>query len=151
MKDNKPHFQVTAGLLWRDGRVLITKRPKGKHLAGLWEFPGGKQERGETLEACLEREMEEELGIEVRAEKHLYTIHHEYEDRMISLHLFLCTHLEGVLKSLDFQEIKWVSPEDLPQYRFPPPDLKIIDTLQNWSPHDDKGSRDKDEKLPQVF
>ena len=128
----KPHLQVTAGLLWRDGRALITKRPEGKHLAGLWEFPGGKQESGETLEACLEREMKEELGIEVRVGKHLYTVHHEYEDRRISLHLFLCTHLEGDLKPLDFQEIKWVSYEDLPQYRFPPPDLKILRLLRDF-------------------
>ena len=127
----KPHLQVTAGLLWRDGRVLITKRPEGKHLAGLWEFPGGKQESGETLEACLEREMKEELGIEVRVGKHLHTVHHEYEDRRVSLHLFLCTHLEGDLKPLDFQEIKWVSHEDLPQYRFPSPDLKIIESLRD--------------------
>jgi mutator protein MutT len=128
----KPHLQVTAGLLWRDGRVLITKRPEGKHLAGLWEFPGGKQERGETLEACLEREMKEELGIEVRVGKHLCTVHHEYKDRRVSLHLFLCTHLEGDLKPMDFQEIKWVSPEDLLQYRFPPPDSKILRFLRDF-------------------
>jgi len=149
--EGKQHFQVTAGILWRDGRVLITKRPAGKHLAGLWEFPGGKQEGDETLETCLEREMKEELGIEVRADKHLYTVHHEYEDRTISLYLFLCTHQEGDPKPLDFQEIKWVSPESLPRYRFPPPDLRIVDAMQNWSPHDDKGSCDKDEKLPKVF
>ena len=148
---NKPCFQVTAGLLWRDGRVLITRRPEGKHLPGLWEFPGGKQETGETLEACLEREMEEELGLRVRAGKHLCTVHHEYEDRIISLHLLLCVHLDGEVEPRDSQEIKWVSREDLVKYSFPPPDLKIIQFLQNWSPYDDKGSYHKDEKLPQVL
>jgi mutator protein MutT len=130
-KKGKPHFQVTAGLLWREGRVLITKRPEGKHLAGFWEFPGGKQERGETLETCLEREMKEELGIEVRVGKHLYTVHHEYEDRKVSLHLFSCTHLEGDLKPLDFQEIEWVSHEDLSHYRFPSPDLELLRWLRD--------------------
>jgi A/G-specific adenine glycosylase len=128
----KPHFQVTAGLLRRDDRVLITKRPQGKHLAGFWEFPGGKQERGETLEGCLEREMKEELGIEVQVGKHLYTVHHEYEDHRVSLHLFSCTHLGGDLKSLDSQEIKWVSHEDLPQYHFPPPDLELLRFLRDY-------------------
>ena len=128
----KPHLQVTAGILRRNGRVLITKRPEGKHLAGLWEFPGGKQENGETLEACLKREIKEELDIEVRVDKHLYTVHHEYEDRRISLHLFLCTHLKGDLKPLDSQEIKWVLHEDLSQYHFPPPDLKILKLLREF-------------------
>ncbi|MBN1831452.1 MAG: 8-oxo-dGTP diphosphatase MutT [Deltaproteobacteria bacterium] len=128
----KPHFQVAAGLLRRDCRVLVTKRPEGKHLAGFWEFPGGKQERGETLEACLEREMKEELGIEVQVGKHLYTVHHEYEDRRVSLHLFLCIDLGGDPKPLDSQEIKWVSHEDLPQYQFSPPDLKILKLLSDF-------------------
>ena len=129
---DKPSLQVTAGLLWRDDQVLITKRPEGKHLAGLWEFPGGKQESGESLEACLEREMKEELGIEVRVGKHLHTVHHEYEDRRVSLHLFSCTHLEGDLKPLDSQEIKWVSREDLAQYRFPSADLEILRRLRDF-------------------
>ena len=129
---DKPSFQVTAGLLRRDGRVLITKRPDGKHLAGFWEFPGGKQESGETLEACLKREIKEELGIEVRVDKHIHTVHHEYEDRRVALHLFLCTHLKGDLKPLDSQEIKWVAHEDLHQYRFPPPDFKILKLLSDF-------------------
>lgn len=129
--EDKPHFQVTAGLLWRDGRVLITKRPEEKHLAGLWEFPGGKQENGETLEACLKREIKEELGIEVRVNKHLCTVHHDYEDRRVSLHLFSCTHLKGDLRPLDSQEIKWVFHEDLSQYRFPSPDLELLRLLSD--------------------
>lgn len=128
-RNNKPHLHVTAGLIWRDGKVLITRRPEGSHLAGFWEFPGGKQENGETLEECLEREIKEELGIDTQAEKLLYTVHHEYENRTISLHLFLCTHLGGQLEPLQCEEIKWVYPKDLAQYRFPPPDEKIIQLL----------------------
>jgi mutator protein MutT len=132
---NKPHFHVTAGLLQQDGMVLITKRPAGSHLAGYWEFPGGKQEGGETLEECLEREMKEELGVDVRAEKPLLNVDHEYANRIISLYLFQCTHLSGELKPLACEEIRWVHPEDLTQYRFPPPDEKIIQLLntESWS------------------
>jgi mutator protein MutT len=128
-KSSKPHFHVTAGLLQQDGMVLITKRPVGSHLAGYWEFPGGKQEAGETLEECLVREMKEELGVNVRAGKRLLTVNHEYENRIISLYLFQCTHLGGELKHLACEEIRWVHPEDLTQYRFPPPDEKIIQLL----------------------
>lgn len=135
VRSNKPHFHVTAGLLWQNGMVLITKRPEGSHLAGFWEFPGGKQEIGETLEECLEREIKEELDMEVRAEKLLLTMDHEYENRIISLYLFLCTQLGGEPKALACEELKWVDPEDLRQYRFPPPDEKIIErlTMKYWS------------------
>ena len=135
VRSNKPHYHVTAGLLWQNGMVLITKRPEGSHLAGFWEFPGGKQEVGETLEQCLEREIKEELDVDVRAEKRLFTVDHEYGNRIISLYLFQCTHLRGEFKPLACEEIRWVSPEYLFQYRFPPPDEKIIQllTLEYWS------------------
>ena len=134
-KNNKPHFHVTAGLLWQNGKVLITKRPVGSHLAGYWEFPGGKQEVGETLEDCLEREIKEELGVDVRAGKRLLTVDHEYENRIISLYLFHCTHLNGELEPLGCEEIRWARPEDLTQYRFPPPDEEIIQRIntESWS------------------
>jgi mutator protein MutT len=125
-KNPKPHFHVTAGLILRDGRLLLTKRPEGKHLAGFWEFPGGKQEEKETLEACLEREIKEELGMEVHAEKHLLTIDHDYEGQSISLHLFECDEVRGDPKPLESPEIRWVLPEELSRYRLPPPDLEIL-------------------------
>jgi mutator protein MutT len=133
--NNKPHFHVTAGLLWQNGMVLIAKRPVGSHLAGYWEFPGGKQEVGETLEECLEREMKEELGVDVRAEKRLLAVDYEYENRIISLYLFQCTHLSGEFKPLACEEIRWVHPADMAQYHFPPPDEKIIErlTMEYWS------------------
>jgi mutator protein MutT len=125
----KPHFHVTAGLIFRDGRLLLTKRPEGKHLSGFWEFPGGKQEENETLEACLEREIKEELGMEVHAGEHLLTIHHDYEGRSISLHVFECAEVRGEPEPLESPEIRWVLPQDLPQYRLPPPDLEILPTI----------------------
>jgi len=121
---------VTAGLIRLDGRLLITKRPKGTHLEGFWEFPGGKQEEGESLKECLEREIEEELGMKVRAERLLFSADHEYENRIISLHLFECSHLRGLPEPFEGQEARWVQPEYLTKYRFPPPDLEFIELLK---------------------
>ncbi len=129
-KRNKPHFHVTAALIRQDGKLLITKRPEGVHLAGLWEFPGGKQEAGETLEACLEREIREELGVRVKAGTRLVTVEHEYPSRRITLHLFQCARLEGQPRGLEGQETKWIDPKDIRRYPFPPADLQIIDHLE---------------------
>jgi len=112
---------------------LIAKRAEGSHLAGFWEFPGGKKEDGETLEQCLEREIKEELGIQVQVETLLITVYHEYENRTVTLYLFLCTHLSGRPEPLQCEEVRWVYPEDLVQYRFPPPDLKIIQFLKHFN------------------
>ncbi|MFC1867522.1 8-oxo-dGTP diphosphatase MutT [Thermodesulfobacteriota bacterium] len=128
-KQNKKHIHVTAGLIWRDGMLLITRRPEGSHLEGLWEFPGGKQEAHETLPACLEREIKEELGMDIRVDKHLLTLQHEYDTKLVTLHLFKCSGLKGSPKAMEGQEIKWIDPCDLQQYRFPPPDQKIINEM----------------------
>jgi mutator protein MutT len=130
---SKPHFHVTAGLLWKDGKVLITRRPQGSHLAGYWEFPGGKQEPGESLERCLEREIKEELDVEVKVQRHLLQIDHEYENKSISLHLFHCSIVSGRPSPLGCDEMKWVSPEDLSRYPLPPPDYLALPHLKEWS------------------
>ena len=122
----KPHVHVTAGLIWRKGKVLITRRPRGSHLAGYWEFPGGKQEEGETLEACLEREILEELAVKVTVTDYLLQIDHEYAEKSISLHLFLCADPAGEPQALGCEDMTWVDPEDLDRYRLPPPDIRII-------------------------
>jgi mutator protein MutT len=126
----KPHFHVAAGLIRKNGKILITKRPRGSHLAGFWEFPGGKQEKDETLEKCLEREIQEELGMTIRAGDLLFTTEYEYGTKTISLHLFRCLKLQGQPRALEGQEARWVSPGDLDKYTFPPPDLKIIQFLK---------------------
>ena len=127
----KNHFQVTAGLIWCNGRILIARRPKGTHLEGYWEFPGGKQEQGETLRECLQREIEEELGMRVKVEKRVSSVEHEYDDRIISLHFFVCTHTEGDPVPREGQNLRWVQPEDLERYTFPPADEKFLKILQN--------------------
>jgi mutator protein MutT len=127
--NEKPHFQVTAGIICEEGKVLVAKRPAGSHMEGYWEFPGGKQERGEGLRACLEREMREELGLRVVAGEFLLRVDHEYESRVISLHFFDCLRLEGEPKGLQRQEVRWVDLANLHELVFPPPDRRIIEWL----------------------
>ena len=122
---------MTAGLIRQEGKLLITKRPAGSHLAGFWEFPGGKQEEGETLEACLQREVREELGIEIIPDGCLLSIDHEYQQHIVSLHFFRCHLMSGNPQPLECEELRWVCPRELDLYRFPPPDKSIIDLLKN--------------------
>jgi 8-oxo-dGTP diphosphatase len=128
-QNKNPYLHVTAGLIWKHGRVLIAKRPKGAHLEGFWEFPGGKREKGESLKDCLEREIEEELGVKVKAGEELLTVEHEYGTKAVSLHVFNCTCFEGEPKCLQVQDIRWVEPAGLGKYAFPPPDEKVIEFL----------------------
>ncbi|HDQ45788.1 MAG TPA: A/G-specific adenine glycosylase, partial [bacterium] len=90
-----PHLDVTAGVIWKEGRFLITLRPPRGLLGGLWEFPGGKREAGETLEACLSREIHEELGIEVSVGRRLISVEHAYTHFRITLHVFECRFVSG--------------------------------------------------------
>jgi mutator protein MutT len=131
---DKPHFHVTAGLIWHSGKILITRRPKGSHLEGYWEFPGGKQEENESLPSCLEREMQEELGISVKVEKFLLKVDHEYETKSITLHLFQCSWLSGTPTPIGSDEIRWVKPDELTDYQFPPPDIRILEFIRNRAP-----------------
>ena len=109
---------------------MITRRPAGRHLAGFWEFPGGKQEGNESLEGCLEREIKEELGIEIRAESRFLSVPYEYETKRITLHVFQCTDLKGQPAALEGQETQWVLPKDLSRYDFPPPDFEVINAIR---------------------
>ena len=127
----KPLFHVTAGIIRRDGRLLITRRRAGSHLGGLWEFPGGKQEGNESLEACLVREIREELGVTVRAGERIRVVEHEYEEKRVTLHFFSCTLDDhATIRSLEGQEARWVNPSELSSFRFPPPDRCVIDQIQ---------------------
>jgi mutator protein MutT len=128
-RNSKPHFHVTAGLIWKNGKLLIAKRPKGSHLEGFWEFPGGKQEKGESLRQCLEREIKEELGIEIKAGKLFFLAAHEYSDKVISLHTFDCALLAGEPKTLQCQDVKWVNPVRLYEFEFPPPDNLVVEAI----------------------
>lgn len=98
-------------------------------MAGFWEFPGGKQEAGETLERCLEREIQEELGVRVKAGDLINSVQYEYESKIISLYLFRCLQMQGQPKALEAQDVRWVTPRDLSKFKFPPPDLRIIRSI----------------------
>lgn len=126
---SKKQIVVTAAIIRENGKILITKRPEGTHLEGMWEFPGGKREEEETLEQCIEREIKEELGIEVRPEKLLLTVTHEYKTKIVDLHIFECSIVKGTPAPMEGQGMKWARPGELSSYTFPPPDIKIIEFL----------------------
>jgi 8-oxo-dGTP diphosphatase len=119
---------VTAAVIERDGAFLVTRRQKGVHLEGLWEFPGGKCDAGETLAACLARELEEELGVAARIGAEVFTVTHAYPDRVVELHFFRC-ELVGDPRPRIGQEMRWVRRDDLASLEFPPADRELIATL----------------------
>lgn len=122
--------EVAAGLVCREGRYLIARRNPGVHLAGFWEFPGGKCECGETLEECLRRELFEELGIRIDVPIPFQIIRHEYEEKTVELHFFRCNIETGDATAIDCAEIRWVLPHELKDFEFPPADRPIIEALQ---------------------
>jgi len=125
-----PHYEVTAAVIWRDdGRLLIAQRPLDGLLGGLWEFPGGKQEPGETLAQALRREIDEELGIEIAVGSPLTTIKHAYTHFRITLTAFHCTYLAGQPQNLGVADHAWVDPVDLDEYAFAATDRQIIKAL----------------------
>lgn len=119
---------VACALMDADGRVLIARRPEGKALAGLWEFPGGKLEPGERPEAALIRELREELGIEVKEAclAPLTFASHAYDDFHLLMPLYVCRRWEGFATSREGQELKWVSPLRLRDWPMPPADEPLI-------------------------
>ena len=119
---------VAAAVAWRGDEYLVTRRLRGTHLEGLWEFPGGKCEAGETLAACLEREIQEELGCAIEVGAELLTVAHAYDNRRVELHFFSCS-LHGEPRPLLGQEIRWVARGDLRTLQFPPADDDLIRLL----------------------
>ena len=126
-------FVSAVALIDPDGRVLLAKRPAGKTLAGLWEFPGGKVEDGETPEAALIRELKEELGIDI-VESCLAPLtfaSHVYETFHLFMPLYVCRRWKGLPQGLEGQEIKWVHAKDLRAHPMPPADLPLIPHLED--------------------
>jgi mutator protein MutT len=123
-------IEVAAALI-RDaaGRYLITQRRHGSHLAGLWEFPGGKLEAGESPERALRRELSEELGATFGIGKRVETVRWEYPDRTVVLHFYDCQIESGAIEPLEGQAMTWVEPERLATYAFPPADRALIERL----------------------
>lgn len=123
-----------VALIDPDGRVLLAQRPEGKSMAGLWEFPGGKVETGETPEAALIRELYEELGIETWKSclAPLTFASHSYEGFHLLMPLFACRKWDGTPASKENQALKWVRPSDMRAYPMPPADIPLIAVLRDW-------------------
>lgn len=123
-----------VALIDAEGRVLLAQRPEGKSLAGLWEFPGGKVEPGETPEAALIRELKEELGIDTWKSclAPLTFASHSYPDFHLLMPLFACRKWEGIAQGQEGQQLAWVRPHAMREYPMPPADLPLIPILRDW-------------------
>jgi len=124
-----PHRVVVAAAILKNGRYLLGKRPPGGMLEGLWEFPGGKVEAGETHEAALRREIQEELGMRVRVGRLIASVDHVYSHLAVTIHLYLCEPTEDKPQAIYHCEIKWVPRSQLRRYAFPAANLKFLDYL----------------------
>jgi 8-oxo-dGTP diphosphatase len=131
-------IEVAAGLVFRKGQLLITQRRAADHLGGLWEFPGGKREPGESFPDCLARELREELDIEARVLECIFTTTYAYPEKTVLLQFHRCAWLRNEPRALGCQAFAWIGPAALGQYQFPPADARLLDLLQNspawWRP-----------------
>jgi mutator protein MutT len=121
--------EVGAGLVFRQGRLLIARRREGDHQGGRWEFPGGKREPGESWEACVRRELREELGIEVEVGPCWEEVSHVYPERTVHLAFFLCRWLRCEPQPLGCAAVAWVRREELVRHEFPPADQRLLGRL----------------------
>jgi 8-oxo-dGTP diphosphatase len=119
---------VTAAVSERDGAFLVTRRQKGVHLEGFWEFPGGKCDRDEALVACLARELREELDVDARIGAEIHTVTHSYDDRCVELHFFLAEVFGEPTPQIG-QEMRWVRRDQLAALAFPPADAELVQRL----------------------
>jgi mutator protein MutT len=124
-------LEVSAGLIFRAGQLLITQRPPRGHLAGLWEFPGGKREAHETFEDCLRRELREELGVETHVQEELERLTHDYAEKSVHLRFFRCTLAENSPepRAIECQAFAWVTRATLKEFTFPAADERLLALL----------------------
>lgn len=133
-------IEVAAGVILRGPYILIARRMADAHLGGLWEFPGGTLEAGETLEECLLREIREELNLTVRVGRRLLSVEEDYAAtpgraaRRIRLHFFLCTPESGTPEAVECQEFRWVQAHELDQFEFPAADQPVLQQLKTVVP-----------------
>jgi mutator protein MutT len=124
-------IEVSAALIFRDGKLLIAQRHAKSHLGGLWEFPGGKREPGETFEQCLVREIREELGVEITVGALFEEIRHDYPEKSVHLKFYICQLLSGEPQPLDCAAVKWIEKSELAKHDFPAADALLIEKLKS--------------------
>jgi len=124
------HVIVVAAVIEDNGRFLVTRRPAGVHLGGLWEFPGGKTTAAESHSAGLRREIREELAVDVHVQELIHETTHQYPDRVVSLYFYRCTIADAPSAALG-QEMRWVDARELQTLEFPPADVELI-RLLTW-------------------
>ena len=134
MKRRTHWIPVVAGFIRSGDKILIGQRPENNSLAGQWEFPGGKVEAGETIPDCIQREIQEELGIGIAVEELLMTIDHAYTHFKVTLNVHHCRYVSGEPQTLECDEIKWVTLAQLDEYPFPKANIQIIQALQQLGP-----------------
>jgi mutator protein MutT len=122
--------QIAIGVVRYQGKILIDLRPEHVPLGGLWEFPGGKVKAEETLEQCVHREVLEEVGLEIKVIEPLVFVRHDYPDFSIDLTAFLCEASSDQAQAIACQEVRWVNPEELTNYTFPPANAAILEALR---------------------
>ncbi len=123
-------IRVAAAIIRRNGDLLITRRPLNVHLAGLWEFPGGKVEGDESLEEALVREIKEELAVRIEVLEEFYSVEHHYPRRSVQLHFFNCRIVEGEPRCVHVADFRWIMPSEFDQYHFPEADQDLIMRLR---------------------
>lgn len=128
---NRKSVQVSAALIFRAGKLLITQRHAKSHLGGLWEFPGGKREPGESFEQCLVREIREELGAEISVGELFEVISHDYPEKSVHLKFFICKLLSGEPQPLDCAAVKWIEKTELAEHEFPAADAQLLEKLKS--------------------
>jgi len=128
---NPKHIEVSAALIFRDGKLLITQRHAQSHLGGLWEFPGGKREAGETFEQCLVREIREELGVGIFVGELFEEVRHDYAEKSVHLKFFICKLLSGEPQPIDCAAVKWIFLAELNMHEFPAADVQLLEKLKS--------------------
>jgi 8-oxo-dGTP diphosphatase len=126
-----PHKRIGVAVIWNQaGQISIDKRKAGGAMGGLWEFPGGKIEAGETVAECIFREIREELGIEIVVGEHLISIDHTYPTFQLTLIVHHCQHISGIPQPIESDEVRWVNVNDLDNYEFPAANVEIIQAIK---------------------
>jgi mutator protein MutT len=127
---SRQSVEVSAALIFQNGKLLITQRRADSHLGGFWEFPGGKREANETFEQCLIREIREELGIDISVEKLFDEITHHYPEKSVHLKFFICQVLLGEPQPLGCAACRWIGKNQLDDFEFPPADARLLARLK---------------------